>query len=216
MQALGMVECFGLVAMIEAADAMVKAANVQLVGYEKVDAGLVTAIVRGEVGAVKAAVDALKQVPQVNAEIREPHIVYKNYYDIGIAVGGGKGLVVPILRNAEFMSFAEIEKQIGDFARRAAENKIRLDELQGGTFTISNLGVMRQVDQFVAILNPPQVAILAVGTVKQRPLVIDGGLHVCHTVHLTLSGDHRAIDGMDLGNFLAAFQTELDNFQQQQ
>src|SRR5262249_61227339 len=87
---------------------------------------------------VKAAIDALKLVPQVNAEVREPHIVYRNYYDIGIAVGGGKGLVVPVLRNAEFMSFAEIEMAIADFARRAAHNKIKIEELQRGKFTIAN------------------------------------------------------------------------------
>jgi 2-oxoglutarate dehydrogenase E2 component (dihydrolipoamide succinyltransferase) len=90
---------------------------------------------------VRAAVEALNVVPQVNAEFRDPHIVYRDFCDIGIAVGGGKGLVVPILRNAEQMNFAQIEQSIGDFARRAADNKVKLEELQGGTFTISNGGV---------------------------------------------------------------------------
>jgi pyruvate dehydrogenase E2 component (dihydrolipoamide acetyltransferase) len=87
-------------------------------------------------------------------------------------------------------------------------------ELQGGTFTISNLGIIRQVDQFTAIINPPQVAILAVGAVKPRPVVIDGGLHIRHTVHFSLSGDHRVVDGLDLGQFMAVFQEELDYFSQ--
>ncbi len=108
---------------------------------------------------VKASVDALKHVPQLNAEVRDPHIVYHNYYDIGIAVGGGKGLVVPVLRNAEFMSFAEIEQKVADFGRRAKENKLKLEELQGGTFTISNGGVYGSMLS-TPIVNPPQSGIL--------------------------------------------------------
>ena len=117
---------------------------------------------------VKAAIDALKLVPQVNAEIREPHIVYHNYYDIGIAVGGGKGLVVPVLRDAEFMSFAEIEVAIGDFARRARDNKLKLEELQGGTFTISNGGVYGSM-MSTPIVNPPQSGILGMHASKTAP-----------------------------------------------
>src|SRR6185369_900810 len=122
---------------------------------------------------VKAVIDALKAVPQLNAEIREPHIVYHNYYDIGIAVGGGKGLVVPILRNAEFMSFAEIEQKIADFGRRAAENKLKLEELQGGTFTISNGGVYGSMLS-TPIINPPQSGILGLHTIQDRPAAKDG------------------------------------------
>jgi 2-oxoglutarate dehydrogenase E2 component (dihydrolipoamide succinyltransferase) len=150
---------------------------------------------------VKAVVDALKQVPQVNAEIREPHIVYKNYYDIGIAVGGGKGLVVPILRNAEFMSFAEIEQQIGDFARRAAENKIRLDELQGGTFTISNGGVYGSLLS-TPIVNPPQSAILGLHAIQDRPVARDGQVVIRPMMYVALSYDHRIVDGLEAVQFL--------------
>ncbi len=119
---------------------------------------------------VKAAIDALKQFPQVNAEIRGNEIVYHNYYDIGIAVGGGKGLVVPVLRNAERMSFAEIEIAIADFAGRARENKLSLDELKGGTFTISNGGVYGSLLS-TPIVNPPQSGILGLHAIQERPVV---------------------------------------------
>jgi 2-oxoglutarate dehydrogenase E2 component (dihydrolipoamide succinyltransferase) len=126
---------------------------------------------------VKAVIDGLKSVPQLNAEVREPHIVYRNYYDIGIAVGGGKGLVVPVLRNAEFMSFAEIEQKIADFARRAADNKLKLEELQGGTFTISNGGVYGSMLS-TPIINPPQSGILGLHAIQDRPAAKDG--HPCN------------------------------------
>jgi 2-oxoglutarate dehydrogenase E2 component (dihydrolipoamide succinyltransferase) len=159
---------------------------------------------------VKAAVDALKQVPQVNAEIREPHIVYKNYYDIGIAVGGGKGLVVPILRNAEFMSFAEIEKQIGDFARRAAENKIRLDELQGGTFTISNGGVYGSLLS-TPIVNPPQSAILGLHAIQDRPVARNGQVVIRPMMYVALTYDHRVVDGRDAVTFLKRIKDGIED-----
>ena len=108
---------------------------------------------------VRAAVEALRAVPQVNAEYLDPHIVFRDYYDIGIAVGGGKGLVVPVLRNADTMSFAQVEMAIGEFARRAGENKLKLEELQGGTFTISNGGVYGSM-MSTPIINPPQSGIL--------------------------------------------------------
>ncbi|MDZ4819866.1 MAG: 2-oxoglutarate dehydrogenase complex dihydrolipoyllysine-residue succinyltransferase [Planctomycetota bacterium] len=150
---------------------------------------------------VKAVVDALKQVPQVNAEVREPHVVYKNYYDIGIAVGGGKGLVVPILRNAEFMSFADIEKTIGDFGRRAGENKIKLEELQGGTFTISNGGVYGSLLS-TPIVNPPQSGILGLHAIQDRPVARNGQVVIRPMMYLALTYDHRIVDGREAVTFL--------------
>jgi 2-oxoglutarate dehydrogenase E2 component (dihydrolipoamide succinyltransferase) len=150
---------------------------------------------------VKAVVDALKAVPQLNAEVREPHVVYRNYYDIGIAVGGGKGLVVPVLRNAEFMSFAEIEQKIADFARRAAENKIKLDELQGGTFTISNGGVYGSMLS-MPIVNPPQTGILGLHAIQDRPVARQGEVVIRPIMYLALTYDHRIVDGREAVMFL--------------
>jgi 2-oxoglutarate dehydrogenase E2 component (dihydrolipoamide succinyltransferase) len=159
---------------------------------------------------VKAVVDALKMVPQVNAEIREPHVVYKNYYDIGIAVGGGKGLVVPILRNAEFMSFAEIERQIGDFAHRAQENKIRLDELQGGTFTISNGGVYGSLLS-TPIVNPPQSAILGLHAIQDRPVARSGQVVIRPMMYVALTYDHRIVDGREAVTFLKRIKEAIED-----
>jgi 2-oxoglutarate dehydrogenase E2 component (dihydrolipoamide succinyltransferase) len=150
---------------------------------------------------VKAVIDALKSVPQLNAEVREPHIVYRNYYDIGIAVGGGKGLVVPILRNAEFMSFAEIEEKIADFARRAADNKLKLEELQGGTFTISNGGVYGSMLS-TPIINPPQSGILGLHAIQDRPTAHDGQVVVRPMMYVALTYDHRIVDGREAVLFL--------------
>ncbi len=150
---------------------------------------------------VKAVVDAIKAVPQLNAEVREPHIVYHNYYDIGVAVGGGKGLVVPVLRNAEFMSFAEIEQKIADFARRAAENKIKLDELRGGTFTISNGGVYGSMLS-MPIVNPPQSGILGLHAIQDRPVARNGEVVVRPVMYLALTYDHRIVDGREAVMFL--------------
>ncbi len=159
---------------------------------------------------VKAAVDALKQFPQVNAEIREPQIVYKNYYDIGIAVGGGKGLVVPILRNAELMSFAQIEKTIGDFGKRAAENKIKLDELQGGTFTISNGGVYGSLLS-TPILNPPQSGILGLHAIQQRPIALNGQVVIRPMMYVALTYDHRIVDGREAVTFLRRIKEGIED-----
>jgi 2-oxoglutarate dehydrogenase E2 component (dihydrolipoamide succinyltransferase) len=150
---------------------------------------------------VKAVIDALKSVPQLNAEVREPHIVYRNYYDIGIAVGGGKGLVVPVLRNAEFMSFAEIEQKIADFARRAADNKLKLEELQGGTFTISNGGVYGSMLS-TPIINPPQSGILGLHAIQDRPAAQDGQVVVRPMMYIALTYDHRIVDGREAVLFL--------------
>jgi 2-oxoglutarate dehydrogenase E2 component (dihydrolipoamide succinyltransferase) len=159
---------------------------------------------------VKASIDALKQFPQVNAEVRDPHVVYRNYYDIGIAVGGGKGLVVPILRNAEFLSFAEIEVAIGDFARRAADNKLKLDELQGGTFTISNGGVYGSL-MSTPIVNPPQSGILGLHAIQDRPVARAGQVVIRPMMYLALTYDHRIVDGREAVSFLKRIKDTIED-----
>ena len=150
---------------------------------------------------VRAVVEALRAVPQVNAEFRPPHIVHRDYYDIGIAVGGGKGLVVPVLRNAETMSFAQVEQTIGDFARRAADNKLKLEELQGGTFTISNGGVYGSMLS-TPIINPPQSGILGLHAIQDRPVAVNGQVVIRPMMYLALSYDHRLVDGREAVTFL--------------
>ena len=150
---------------------------------------------------VKAAVDALMHYPQVNAEIRGKEIVYRNYYDIGVAVGGGKGLVVPVLRSAERLSFAEIELQIADYGARAKENKLALDELKGGTFTISNGGVYGNLLS-TPIINPPQSAILGLHAIQKRAVVVDDQVVVRSMMYVALTYDHRIIDGREAVTFL--------------
>jgi 2-oxoglutarate dehydrogenase E2 component (dihydrolipoamide succinyltransferase) len=159
---------------------------------------------------VKASIDALKLFPQVNAEVRDPHVVYRNYYDIGIAVGGGKGLVVPILRNAEFLSFAEIEVAIGDFARRAADNKLKLDELQGGTFTISNGGVYGSL-MSTPIVNPPQSGILGLHAIQDRPVARAGQVVIRPMMYLALTYDHRIVDGREAVSFLKRVKDTIED-----
>jgi 2-oxoglutarate dehydrogenase E2 component (dihydrolipoamide succinyltransferase) len=159
---------------------------------------------------VKATIDALRLTPQVNAELREPHIVYRNYYDIGIAVGGGKGLVVPVLRNAEFMSFGEIELAIADFARRAAENKLKLEELQGGTFTISNGGVYGSLLS-TPIVNPPQSGILGLHAIQDRPVARAGQVVIRPMMYVALTYDHRIIDGREAVTFLKRIKETIED-----
>ena len=150
---------------------------------------------------VKAAIEALKAYPAVNAEIRGDSIAYKNYYNIGIAVGGGKGLVVPVIRNAQRLSIAEVEERIADFGKRAADNKIALDELSGGTFTISNGGVYGSMLS-TPILNPPQSGVLGLHAIKERPVVVDGAVAVRPIMYLALTYDHRMVDGRESVGFL--------------
>ncbi|HET9951855.1 MAG TPA: 2-oxoglutarate dehydrogenase complex dihydrolipoyllysine-residue succinyltransferase [Candidatus Eisenbacteria bacterium] len=150
---------------------------------------------------VKAAVDALMHYPQVNAEIRGRDIVYKNYYDIGIAVGGGKGLIVPILRNADRLSFAEIETTVSDFGARAKENKINLEELHGGTFTISNGGVYGNLLS-TPIVNPPQSAILGLHAIHKRPVAVNDQVVIRPMMYVAVTYDHRVIDGRESVTFL--------------
>ena len=150
---------------------------------------------------VKACVDALKQFPAVNAEVRGTNIVYRNYYDIGVAIGGGKGLVVPVLRNAERLSFAEIERAIGDFGRRAKENKLTVEELRGGTFTISNGGIYGSLLS-TPIVNPPQSGILGMHATQDRPVARDGSVVIRPMMYLALTYDHRIVDGREAVTFL--------------
>jgi 2-oxoglutarate dehydrogenase E2 component (dihydrolipoamide succinyltransferase) len=150
---------------------------------------------------VKAAVEALKLVPQINAEVRGHDIVYRNYYDIGIAVGGGKGLVVPVIRHAERLSFAEIERAITEFARRAQENKLKIEELQGGTFTISNGGIYGSMLS-TPIVNPPQSGVLGLHMIEDRPIALNGQVTIRPMMYVALTYDHRIVDGREAVTFL--------------
>ncbi len=150
---------------------------------------------------VKAVVEALKQIPILNAEMRETEIVYKNYFDIGIAVGGGRGLVVPIIRNAEHLGLAEIERVIMDFGKRAKDNKLELEELTGGTFTISNGGVYGSMLS-TPIINPPQSGILGLHAIQDRPVVREGQVVIRPMMYVALTYDHRIVDGREAVTFL--------------
>ncbi len=159
---------------------------------------------------VKAAVDALRLIPQVNAEIRGTDIVYRNYYDIGVAVGGGRGLVVPVLRNAERMSFAQVEMAIADFAKRAKDNKLKVEELQGGTFTISNGGIYGSMLS-TPIINPPQSGILGMHAIQERPVAREGQVVIRPMMYLALTYDHRIVDGREAVTFLKRIKDVLEN-----
>ena len=150
---------------------------------------------------VKACIAALKDIPAVNGEIDGEEIVFKNYYHMGVAISTPQGLVVPVLRDADRLGFADIEKAIGDFGRRARDGKLAIDELQGGTFTISNGGVFGSLLS-TPILNPPQSAILGMHKVQDRPVAIGGQVVVRPMMYLALSYDHRIVDGRDAVTFL--------------
>jgi len=150
---------------------------------------------------VKAVVDGLKQFPTVNAEIRESNIVYRNYYHIGIAIGAERGLVVPVLRHAERMSFAEIEQAIADFANRAGENKLKPTELEGGTFTITNGGIYGSLFS-TPIVNPPQSGVLGMHAIQERPVAQAGQVVIRPMMYVALTYDHRLLDGKDAASFL--------------
>lgn len=150
---------------------------------------------------VKACILALKEIPSVNAEIDGDDLVYKNYYDIGVAVGTERGLVVPVVRGADELSLADIEKRINDFGLRARDNKLKLEELQGGTFTISNGGVYGSL-MSTPILNVPQSGILGMHKIEQRPVAIDGKVEIRPMMYLALSYDHRIVDGKEAVTFL--------------
>ncbi len=150
---------------------------------------------------VKAAVDALRRFPRLNAEISGTDIIYRNYYDVGIAVSTDRGLMVPVLRSAERLSFAEIESQIGDFAGRAREGRIRIDELQGGTFTITNGGIFGSLLS-TPIINPPQSGVLGLHAIQDRPMVEGGEVVVRPMMYVALTYDHRIVDGREAVSFL--------------
>ncbi len=159
---------------------------------------------------VKAAVHALKRFPIVNASIDGTDIVYHGYFDIGIAVGSPRGLVVPVLRDADAQTFSEIERRIGDFGRRAGEGKLAIEELTGGTFTISNGGVFGSMLS-TPIINPPQSAILCVHATKDRPVAENGQVVIRPMNYLALSYDHRIIDGREAVLFLVAIKEALED-----
>jgi len=149
----------------------------------------------------KAAIEGLRAFPAVNAEIRGTDIVYKDHYDIGVAVGGGKGLVVPVVRGADRMSFAELEKTIASLGARAKDNKLQMADLEGGTFTISNGGIYGSM-MSTPILNPPQSGILGLHAIQKRAVVIDDAVVVRPMMYVALSYDHRIVDGREAVQFL--------------
>jgi 2-oxoglutarate dehydrogenase E2 component (dihydrolipoamide succinyltransferase) len=158
----------------------------------------------------KAAIQALKEIPAVNAEIEGDEIVYKNYYDIGVAVGTPTGLVVPVVRDADKMSFAEVEKQIGEYGKKARDGKLSMAEMTGGTFTISNGGVYGSL-MSTPILNPPQSGILGMHKIQERAVVIAGKVEVRPMMYLAFSYDHRIIDGREAVTFLIRIKENIED-----
>jgi 2-oxoglutarate dehydrogenase E2 component (dihydrolipoamide succinyltransferase) len=159
---------------------------------------------------VRACVQALKEIPAVNAEIDGTDIVYKNYYHIGVAVGTDKGLVVPVLRDADRLSLAEIEKKIADFGRRARDGQLKIEEMQGGTFTISNGGVYGSL-MSTPILNAPQSGILGMHKIQERPMVVAGKIEARPMMYLALSYDHRVVDGQQAVTFVVRVKDILED-----
>ncbi len=157
-------------------------------------------------------VQALKSQPELNATYESGHLYQYDHVHLGIAVSLPNGLIAPVLHRADDYSLAGLADRSRDLIERARANRLKPDELGGGTFTVSNLGMVRQIERFTAIINAPQVGILAIGAAKPRPLVIDGGLHIRTTAHLTLSADHRIIDGMLAARFLETFDRQLQGF----
>ena len=157
----------------------------------------------------KASVEALKRFPAINAQIDGNNVIYHNYCDVGIAIGGGKGLVVPILRSVEQLSFAAIERTIGKFAGLAQENKIKPEDLQGGTFTISNGGVYGSLLS-TPIVNPPQSGILGLHSIQKRPVVVDDQIVIRPMMYVALTYDHRIVDGREAVQFLKTIKEVLE------
>lgn len=160
---------------------------------------------------VKSVTQALKEVPAVNAEIIDnQEILYKYYYDIGVAVGTKQGLVVPVIKNAENLTFAEIEKTIGRLAKKARDNKLSMDDLTGGTFSITNGGIYGSLFS-TPIINPPQAAILGMHNIVQKPVVIDGKIEIRPMMYLAVSYDHRLVDGKEAVTFLVKIKNAIEN-----
>ena len=158
----------------------------------------------------KACVQALKDIPAVNAEIDGTDLIYKNYYHIGVAVGTDKGLVVPVVRDCDHKSIADIEKSIADFGRRARDGQLKIDEMQGGTFTITNGGIYGSL-MSTPILNAPQSAILGMHKIQERPMAIGGKIEIRPMMYLALSYDHRVIDGKEAVTFLVRVKESLED-----
>jgi 2-oxoglutarate dehydrogenase E2 component (dihydrolipoamide succinyltransferase) len=159
---------------------------------------------------VRACVQALKEIPAVNAEIDGADIIYKNYYHVGVAVGTERGLVVPVVREADTLSLAEIEKTIGDFGRRARDGALKIEEMQGGTFTITNGGIYGSL-MSTPILNAPQSGILGMHKIQERPVVIGGKIEIRPMMYLALSYDHRIVDGREAVTFLVRVKECLED-----
>jgi len=157
----------------------------------------------------KAAVEALKRFPAINSEVRGNEVVSRNYHDIGVAIGGGKGLVVPVVRNVERISFADIERQIGRFASLAMDNKIKPADLEGGTFTISNGGVYGSLLS-TPIVNPPQSGILGLHSIQERPMAVNGQVVIRPMMYIALTYDHRIVDGREAVGFLRTIKEVLE------
>ncbi|TWT82725.1 Dihydrolipoyllysine-residue succinyltransferase component of 2-oxoglutarate dehydrogenase complex [Planctomycetes bacterium CA13] len=158
----------------------------------------------------KAAVEALRRYPAVNAEIQDNNVVYRHYQDIGIAIGGGKGLVVPILRNVERMSFADIEVTISEYAKLAGENRLQPSDLMGGTFTISNGGIYGSLLS-TPIVNPPQSGILGLHSIQDRPIAVDGNVVIRPMMYVALTYDHRIVDGREAVGFLRTIKDVIED-----
>ena len=159
---------------------------------------------------VKACITALQDVPAVNAEIDGDDLVYKNYYHIGVAVGTDKGLVVPVVRDADGMNLAQIESTIAEFGRKARDGALKIEDMQGGTFTISNGGVYGSL-MSTPILNAPQSGILGMHKIQQRPMVVDGEIKIRPMMYLALSYDHRIVDGKEAVTFLVRIKECLED-----
>ena len=159
---------------------------------------------------VKAAVEALKAFPLVNARIDGTDIVHQHFYDIGVAVSTEKGLMVPVIRDADQLGFADIEKQIGELAKKARDGKIAFADLEGGTFTITNGGIFGSM-MSTPILNPPQVAILGMHSIQKRPVVVNDQIVIRPMMYLALSYDHRLIDGREAVQFLVRIKECVEN-----
>ena len=159
---------------------------------------------------VKAVVEALKAVPQINVRLEGEELVQQHYYDIGVAVGTEKGLIVPVLRDCDTKSFADLEKDILGYAAKAKEGKIQLPDLTGGIFTISNGGVYGSLLS-TPILNPPQSAILGMHSIQQRPVAVDGQVVIRPMMYLALSYDHRVVDGKEAVTFLIRVKDCIEN-----
>lgn len=150
---------------------------------------------------IKAVIEGLKAVPNLNGRIEDEDFIENHFYDIGVAVGTERGLVVPVVRDADQKSFAELERDIGDYAKKAREGKLKIEDLQGGTFTISNGGVYGSL-MGTPILNPPQSGILGMHKIMDRPMAVGGKIDIRPMMYLALSYDHRAIDGKEAVTFL--------------